>query len=513
MRLHRRTTLLMLTAALASCGSDTVIPPIDDDDDDDVETFSISGSIAGHDADVTLSLNGVPQTFSSATFTFTQEVDDGAAYVVLFVSSASGQSCTVTNGIGVATAAVTDVTVSCEAVQPVLRYDDAEVTGNMASGDLDGDGAPDFVFTIRTLPGHAVGDNLDMYRLVFGSGDGAFSAPVDVSRVGSSDANERGRQFVIDDFDGDGVDDFAYSSASGLEVFSVGAGRAPQRFFGPETSDSPLAGIDADDNGTTDLISIVVGGSRLDFFNLYRSNGDGTFQPEESIANRNDAEAQALGMGSPVNMAAGDFDGDGVDDIAAVVQTGSGSDSGLDIALLSGDGAGGFTYPAALSPITDDIFEGYFPFEIASKELAVGDFDGDGDADLAMTSTTNFILLLENDGDGAFTESGRVTVRTRPIHVRLADFDDDGSLDLLVAHADSRDIVVSFGDGAGSFGGPADGDDAWRSFPLDPDADLYDVTVADLDDDGVLDVAVAENGTNPSNSGRGSIHIFFAPGG
>lgn len=88
----------------------------------------------------------------------------------------------------------------------------------------------------------------------------------------------------------------------------------------------------------------------------------------------------------------------------------------------------------------------------------------------------------------------------------------DGSLDILTANADSRNIVVAFGNGSGSFGGPAVGDSGWRAFALDQRAELYDVTVGDLDGDGALDVAVAENGPNPSDSGRGSIHIFFAPG-
>lgn len=509
---HPRARLLgsILAFAAASCGGELVIdPPVDDDDN---ETFSVGGTIGGSTGDVTLALNTFSESFSGQSFTFSQELLAGSPYAVAFVSSSTGQTCDVTGGIGVITTDVTDVSVSCQDVEPILRYDDAEVTGNLGIGDFDGDGSLDLVFTIRTLPGHAVGTNLDMYRLVFGNGDGSYSLPTDVSRIGSSDSDQRDRKFAVADFNGDGISDFAYSSGQGLEVFEVGPSRTPQRFFGPAPSLEPLSLLDADGNGTQDLLSIVWGGSTLDYFNLFRSNGDGTFAAEEFIGHRDDPEAQALGMGSPRNMTTGDFNGDGHDDIAALVLTGSGPDLSLAVALMSGDGAGGFDYPAALNPVTDDVFEGFFAFENASKELAAGDYDDDGDLDLVLTSTTNFILLLENNGSGSFTESGRVTVRLRPIHVRLADFDGDGNLDIAAANADSNDLVIAFGDGSGGFGGPADGDSAWRVIPVDLDAMLFDMLVADLDGDGTLDIAVAENGTNPPDTGRGAVYIFLAPG-
>lgn len=507
--MYYRSMIALLALTLWSCGGEN---PVDPDIDPPVaDMFTVGGTISGQSGAVTLSLNTMSQSFTTADFTFTQTLAAGSSYAVFFVSSATGQECDVSQGIGVIAANVTDVAVLCRDVDPELRFVDAEVTGHMAVGDFDGDGIEDVVVTIRTLPGHAVGTNLDMYRVLFGTGSAGYTAPVDVARAGSSDSSGRGRHFFVTDLDGDGIDDFAFNSGTGLEVFGVGASRSPLRFFGLESGGSPLVGIDSDQNGSPDLVSIVFGGSNLNYLNLFRSNGDGTFEAEEFISNRDDAEAQALDMGAPMNIVVGDFDGDGIDDIATLVLTGFGADQGLALALMSGDGVGGFSYPAAMDPISDDVFEGFFPFELASKELAAGDFDGDGDLDLVLTSTTDFILLLTNDG-GSFTESGRATVRLRPIHNRLADFDDDGILDLLVAHADSRDLVIAFGQGDGTFGTAGGGDSEWLVFPLDQDAELYDIVVSDLDGDGALDVAVSENGTNPSNSGRGSVQLWLGPG-
>lgn len=511
---HRRIyrVAVCLAATLAACGTESPID-LDPEPGGDPDTYTVGGTLNGQDAAVTLSLNGSAEAFDGSSFTFAQAVSSGDAYSVVFVSSASGQACDVLNGIGVSTTDVDDVVVTCQAVQPELRFVDAEVTGLMGIGDLDGDGIEDIVITIRTLPGHPDGTNLDMYRILFGTGGAAYTTPLDVARSGSSDTTERGRHFVVDDFDGDGIDDFAYSSGQALEVFTVGPGRTADRIFAPGPNGTPLVGIDSDLNGSLDLVSIVFGGSNLNYLNLYRSNGDGTFATEEFLANRDDPEAQALGMGAPLNLVVEDFDADGVDDIAAVVQVGSGGSQSLAIAVFYGNGVGGFSYPAAVDPLSDDVFEGYFSFEIPSKELSAGDIDGDGDIDLVMTSTTDFILLLDNDGTGRFTESGRATVRMRPIHARLADFDGDGVLDLVTAHADSRDVTLAFGLGGGAFGTASGDESQWRTFALNGDAALYDMVVADLDGDGSLDVAIAEDGTNPPDSGRGSVQLWLAPGG
>ncbi len=115
-------------------------------------------------------------------------------------------------------------------IEGILRSADAEVTGQVVSGDFNGDSFIDLAFTIRTLPGHVSGANNDMFRVIFGNGTGVFTGSTDISRVGSSDSNKRGHQLIAGDFDGDNIGDFAISTGQILQVFS-GNATIPQALF------------------------------------------------------------------------------------------------------------------------------------------------------------------------------------------------------------------------------------------------------------------------------------------
>lgn len=398
-------------------------------------------------------------------------------------------------------------------IEGILRYADAEVTGQVTSGDFNGDSFVDLAFTIRTLPGHVSGSNNDMIRVIFGNGTGAFSGSTDIFRISSSDSNKRGNQLIAGDFDGDNIDDFANSSGQILQVFSGNANNTPQLVFNNmETPGAPLHSIDVDGNGFNDFISIVFGGSTRSLFNLNRNFGSGSFGAVEFISSIDDSEIQALNVGSPLNFTVGNFNGDTIEDILAVVLTGSGNDTNLALALFTGNGDGSFNNPVSINLISDDLFLGEFAFEEPSKEIAFGDFDGDGDNDVAMTSTTSFVQIFLNNGAGQFTAAQRVQVGNKPIHVRVADFDNDGIDDLATVNANSRTVVISLGNGDGTFADITDTGGRAISIQLDDEVDLFDMDVVDLNADGFLDIIIAEDGTNPPDTGRGSIQILLAPG-
>ena len=81
-------------------------------------TFTIGGTVSGLTGTVVLQDNGGNNLSVSANgnFAFTTAVTSGSTYTVTVLTQPTGQSCTVTNGSGTASANVTNVGVTCVAV-------------------------------------------------------------------------------------------------------------------------------------------------------------------------------------------------------------------------------------------------------------------------------------------------------------------------------------------------------------------------------------------------------------
>lgn len=180
-------------------------------------------------------------------------------------------------------------------------------------------------------------------------------------------------------------------------------------------------------------------------------------------------------------MATGDFNGDGISDVAVVNATGvpAFDAAGESVTVLLGERDGGLTMVPG-SPV--GVFSGGNLSE--AGPIAVGDFNGDGNLDVAVaTQMNNTVSVLMGDGTGRLKPPGApIPVSgSSEASIAVGDFNGDGKLDLAVAN---NDVNVLLGDGSGGFT-PAPGS------PLTLSDYAGSIVAGDFNGDGRSDLAVA----------------------
>ena len=333
-------------------------------------------------------------------------------------------------------------------------FDAAGSPSSVAVGDFNGDGVLDLaVAYVGVYPGYIGG-----LSVLLGDGDGTFQ----VAR--NFETGNGPSSVAVGDFNGDGELDLAvayigsYPSYSG--AVSVLLGNGDGSFQGPRNfvaGDGPWSVAVGDFNGDG-LQDLAVANRYSNNVSVHLGNGDGTFQGAQNFA----------AGSNPMSVAAGDFNGDGVLDLA-VANTGS---NNISVLLGRGDGTfqGSQNFGVGIQPIS----------------VAVGDFNGDGVQDLAVANwNSSTVSVLLGDGEGSFQVAHYFAVGRYPKSIAVDDFNGDGHLDLAVANDGSSNVSVLLGNGDGSF-------QEAQNFGTG----IYpgSVAVGDFNGDGVQDLAVAHGG-------------------
>jgi hypothetical protein len=143
------------------------------------------------------------------------------------------------------------------------------------------------------------------------------------------------------------------------------------------------------------------------------------------------------GINGPREVALGDLDGDGDEDIVAALRLAN------EIVWYANSGAG-------LGWTQDDVGSGLL---IDGAAVETCDIDQDGDVDvLASSQSQSDIWLWENGGDGSAWNGWKFeTSLASPWALRAADVDQDGWMDLAVAAGGSADSVLWYPSIGGQF--------------------------------------------------------------
>ena len=270
-------------------------------------------------------------------------------------------------------------------------------------------------------------------------------------------------QSVVADFNGDGIPDIATANASfgATSTMSVFLGKGNGQFQSPvdyttNTFTSGIVSGDFNQDGIPDIAAMSQGDSLNDGdVAVFLGSGDGTFRgPVDNM----------LGT-FPVAIAVGDFDGDGILDVATVDYFANAADVSL------GNGDGSFKAPVA------------YPVGQGPCCIVTGGLNKSGFLDLVVADTDgNKMSVLLGKGDGTFKSQQIYTTGFQPEFVAIGDVNMDGRADILIANYGDPSVGVFLNNGNGTFQNQV-------SYPVGgPDAGI---AIGDLDGDGIPDVAVS----------------------
>lgn len=339
---------------------------------------------------------------------------------------------------------------------PYASYDTGSGQGpgpapvSTVAADFNGDGSAD-VATVRNVgQGNAA--------LLLNDGDGTFGAAGDVS--GSSGA----QSLAAGDVDGDGDPDIVgMTSTSAIVLKNNGSGAFSVAQTVPVTSGAQIQAIlvDADGDSDLDIVAQTFGSIQTRL-----NNGSGSFSDGPTTSTPGDYFVSAI---APARL-----NTDNKKDLLAV----DGASGTIFSLLGSSTGAytiGGRLYGGGLIP----------------EDVQPVDLNNDGIDDVAGVGSFSFTLATGlSNGSGGFS-STTATLQwggPGPTSAGVGDFDGDGRDDIVISSLATPAPKLRFHTNNGTVTPPLAGEFAVGALPQNP-------TIADYNNDGRLDVAVAGPGS------------------
>jgi len=288
------------------------------------------------------------------------------------------------------------------------------------------------------------------------------------------------------DIDGDSKSDIVVVN-QGLNTVSIYKNTSNNGFI----TFAPKVDLSTGSNPHCISIADIDGDGKLDLSVVnYSSNSVSIYKNTSNIGTIAFASKIDYTTGSsPTSISFDDFDGDGKTDLAVVNEL---SNTVSLFKNTSTVGSISFTNKV-------DFSTGYYPMSIA-----ISDIDGDGKPDLAIANSnasnqgTNSISVLRNTSSSAtisFASKIDFVTGSSAFNISIGDLDADGKVDIAVANSGSASISVFKNKSTvGTISLATRIDFTTGGTP-------ENVSIADIDGDGKLDLAVA-------NEGSASISVF-----
>ena len=344
----------------------------------------------------------------------------------------------------------------------------------VAVGDFTGDGIPDLV-TVN-VP-QAKDEGINSFSLLVGNADGTFQTAVTHSLP------NRPSSLAAGDFTGNGILSIAVGTSGGVMVLlGNGNGTFQAPVFYAASPNSVVSSIVVSDLAGTGRLDLATANPATDTVSVLLGNGNGTFGPAanytvggqgprtvaagrfrpggpldlvtDDVNSNSVSVLPGVGNGTfgnasqyfaadvPFAVAAGDFAGRGIDDIA-VTNNAQGSSGMGAVSVLLNRGNGTFApLPIQFSQLVEGV--------------ATGDFRGNGVQDLVVTNeAAGSVSVYLGNGDGTFGAAHTFSAGIDPLAVAVGDFNGDGKPDLVVTEGGgSTSVSLLLGNGNGTFQAP-----------------------------------------------------------